>query len=166
MPLPELSNHKVSSMSNAQPFFNASSPGFINAAITTILTIVAAAGITFPQDAATISDTLVNTFNTGGIYALFGVALSNIVLPVYNFIQSGLKFSLRAVFSLNTTWIAIGNLLASGLALTGFLLPSGTAEQLVLAVSVKDWMSVVSVFALTVGNTLIRFLKQKQSALN
>ena len=149
-------------MSNTQPFFKASSPGFINAVITTLLTLVAAAGINFNQDPATISDTLVNTFNTGGIYALFGVVLSNLILPIYNFIQSGLKFSLRAVFSLNTTWIALGNLAAAGLALTGFILPDGTAEQLVLAVSVKDWMALISAFALTVGNTLIRFLKQNQ----
>lgn len=148
--------------STTQPFFKTTSPGFLNAAITTLLTLVAAGGIQFNQDPATISDTLVNTFSTGGIYALFGVILSNIILPVYNFIQSGLKFSLRAIFSLNTSWIALGNLAAAGLALTGFILPDGTAEQLVLAISVKDWMALVSSLALTVGNTLIRFLKQKE----
>lgn len=150
------------STTNTQKYFDTKSPGFLNAAITTLLTLVAAGGIQFNQDPATISDTLINTFSTGGIYALFGVILSNIILPVYNFIQSGLKFSLRAIFSLNTSWIALGNLLAAALALTGFILPDGTAEQMVFAISIKDWMSLGSIFLLTVGNTILRLIKDKQ----
>lgn len=150
------------STTSKQKFFNPASPGFIYAVVVAVLTIIAAAGIELPKDPASLGTDFVTSLSTGGIYALFGVIASSLVFPIYNFIKSGMKFSLRAVFSLNTTWIALGNAVAAGLVLTGFVLPEGTVEQIVGAVSVKDWMGLISTLALTVGNTLIRFIKERQ----
>lgn len=143
-----------------QKFFEVSSPGFLYSVIVSALTIFAASGVTFPKVPSELGTELVNSYSTGGVYALIGVIVASVVFPIYNAISAG-TFSLKGIFSRNLTWIAMGNIAVSGLALTGFVLPDGTPEQIVGAVSAKDWMSVVSIVALTVGNTLLRLIKQK-----
>ena len=143
-----------------QKFFEVSSPGFLYSVIVSALTIFAGVGVTFPKVPIDLGTEIVNSFNTGGVYALIGVIVASVVFPIYNAISAG-TFSLKGIFSRNLTWIALGNIAVSGLALTGFVLPDGTPEQIVGAVSAKDWMSVVSIVALTVGNTLLRLIKQK-----
>lgn len=143
-----------------QKFFEVSSPGFLYSVIVSALTIFAGAGVAFPKVPIDLGTEIVNSFNTGGVYALIGVIVASVVFPIYNAISAG-TFSLKGIFSRNLTWIAMGNIAVSGLALTGFVLPDGTPEQIVGAVSAKDWMSVVSIVALTVGNTLLRLIKQK-----
>lgn len=147
-------------MANTAKFFNPGSTGFVYAVITTALSIFAASGVTFPKVPSELGTELVNSYSTGGVYALIGVIVASVVFPIYNAISAG-TFSLKGIFSRNLTWIAMGNIAVSGLALTGFVLPDGTPEQIVGAVSAKDWMSVVSIVALTVGNTLLRLIKQK-----
>lgn len=145
---------------STQKFFEVSSPGFLYSVIVSALTIFAGAGVAFPKVPIDLGTEIVNSFNTGGVYALIGVIVASVVFPIYNAISAG-TFSLKGIFSRNLTWIALGNIAVSGLALTGFVLPDGTPEQIVGAVSAKDWMSVVSIVALTVGNTLLRLIKQK-----
>jgi hypothetical protein len=147
-----------------QKFFDPKSPGFIYAVVVAVLTIIAAAGIQLPKDPASLGADVVTTLSTGGIYALVGILVSSLVFPFYNYIATGGKVNFGNIFSRNATWIALGNAAAAGLALTGFILPGGTVEQLVAAASTKDWMSLISIFALTVGNTLLRFLKEKEAA--
>ncbi len=148
-------------MSAQKTKFSASSPGFIYAVIVAVLTIFAAAGVELPKDPASLGTDLVTSLSSGGIFALVGVIVSSLVFPIYNTITSGKKLSLSAIFSSTTTWIAIGVAASAGIALTGFVLPEGTVEQIVGAIVTKDWMSLVSILALTVGNTLIRYLKDK-----
>lgn len=143
-----------------QKFFEVSSPGFLYSVIVSALTIFAGVGVAFPKVPSELGTELVNSYSTGGVYALIGVIVASVVFPIYNAISAG-TFSLKGIFSRNLTWIALGNIAVSGLALTGFVLPDGTPEQIVGAVSAKDWMSVVSIVALTVGNTLLRLIKQK-----
>ena len=147
---------------SSQKFFSASSPGFLYAAVVAVLTIFAAAGVELPKDPASLGTDLVTSLSTGGIFSLVGVIVSSLVFPIYNFVQSGKKFSLPAIFSLNTTWIALGVAVLAAIALTGFVLPDGTVEQIVNAIATKDWMSLISILALTVGNTLIRWFKEKE----
>jgi len=147
-------------MANSDKFFDAGSPGFLYSVITAALTIFAGMGVAFPKIPVELGSDIVNSFNTGGVYALIGVIVASVVFPIYNAISAG-TFSLKGIFSRNLTWIAIGNALVAGLALTGFVLPDGTPEQVVGAVSAKDWMGVVSIVALTVGNTILRLIKQK-----
>ncbi|GAB4486566.1 MAG: hypothetical protein OHK0019_00450 [Saprospiraceae bacterium] len=141
--------------------FDTKSPGFLYSAIVAILTLFAASGVQFPSDPATLGNEYVTTLSNSGIYALVGVLVTSFVFPVYNFVRAGGKFTLNAIFSKTSTWIALGVAASAALALTGFVLPDGTVEQIVSAVYTKDWMSLVSVIALTVGNTLIRYLKQQ-----
>ena len=148
---------------NAQKFFDTKSPGFVYSLIVAGLTIFAAAGIQLPKDPATLSGEFVTTLSSGGFYALIGVLVTSLAFPIYNYFSTGGKVNFGGIFSRNATWIALGNAAISGLALTGFLLPAGTIEQLVAAASAKDWMSMVSIFALTVGNTLLRFLKEQNA---
>lgn len=148
---------------STQKFFDAGSPGFIYSLVVSALTIFAGAGVSFPKVPVDLGAEIVNSFNTGGVYALIGVIVASVIFPIYNAISAG-TFSFRGIFSRNLTWIALGNILVAGLALTGFVLPDGTPEQIVGAVSAKDWMSVVSIIALTVGNTILRLIKQKAEA--
>lgn len=152
-------------MANNAKFFNAGSPGFLYSVITTALTIFAASGVQFPKVPGDLSSELVSSFSTGGVYALIGVIVASVIFPIYNAIQAK-TFSFKGVFSRNLTWIAIGNLAAAGIALTGFVLPSGTADQIVGAVSMKDWGGLISILGLTVVNTLIRYLKDKAPEVN
>lgn len=143
-----------------QKFFDAGSSGFLYSVITTALTIFAASGVQFPKVPGELGTDLVTSFSTGGVYALIGVMVASVIFPIYNAIAAK-TFSFAGVFSRNLTWIAIGNLIAAAIALTGFVLPDGTAEQLVGAVSVKDWGGLISILGLTVVNTLIRYIKEK-----
>lgn len=145
-----------------QKKFDASSPGFLYSVIVAALTIFAATGVNLPGSPEQIGSDLVTTLSTGGIFALVGVIVSSVVFPLYNHFKDGGKFNLRDIFSRNLTWIALGNAAAAAIALTGFLLPAGTVEQIVGAVVAKDWMSLGSVLLLTVGNTILRWIKEKQ----
>ena len=86
--------------------------------------------------------------------------VASVIFPIYNAISAG-TFSLKGIFSRNTTWIALGNLAIAAIALTGFVLPDGTTEQIVGAVSLKDWGSVISIIGLNVVNTLLRYIKDQ-----
>ena len=146
---------------NGKPtkFFDAGSPGFLYAVITAALTIFAASGVTFPKAPADLGTELVSSFSLGGIYALIGIIIASVAFPIYNAVKAG-TFTFKGVFSRNP-WIAIGNAVAAGIALTGFVLPAGTTEQIIGAISMKDWGGLISITGLTVVNTLIRFLKER-----
>lgn len=141
--------------------FDASSSGFLYSLITAILTIFAVSGVSFPGSPADISGSIVTSLSGGGIYAIIGVIITSVAFPIYNFVKGGGKFSVSAIFSKVSTWIALGTAALAAIALTGFVLPDGTLEQVIGAVQAKDWMSLISILALTVGNTLIRFLKDR-----
>lgn len=145
---------------STQKFFDTGSSGFVYAVITTALSIFAASGVTFPKVPAELGTELVNSYSTGGVYALIGVMVASVIFPIYNAIQAK-TFSLKGIFSRNTTWIALGNLAIAAIALTGFVLPNGTTEQIVGAVSLKDWGSVISIIGLNVVNTLLRYIKDQ-----
>lgn len=141
--------------------FDASSSGFLYSLITAILTIFAASGVMFPGTPTDLSGSIVTSLSQGGIYSIIGVLVTSVAFPIYNFVKGGGKFSLSAIFSKVSTWIALGTAALAAIALTGFVLPDGTLESVVGAIQAKDWMSLISILALTVGNTLIRFLKDK-----
>lgn len=147
-------------MANTAKFFNPGSTGFVYAVITTALSIFAASGVTFPKVPSELGTELVNSYSTGGVYALIGVMVASVIFPIYNAIQAK-TFSLKGIFSRNTTWIALGNLAIAAIALTGFVLPNGTVEQVVGAVSLKDWGAVISIIGLNVVNTLLRYIKDQ-----
>lgn len=141
--------------------FDSGSPAFIYSLIVAALTTFAATGVQFPGSPDNIAREITTSLSAGGVYAIIGVLITSVIFPLYNYFAAKGKFSFKAVFSKVSTWIAWGTAALSGIALTGFALPDGTVEQIAAAIQARDWMSLVSVLALTVGNTLIRYLKDR-----
>jgi len=142
--------------------FNASSPGFIYTLTVAFLTIFAAAGVQFPDKAAALANEVSTTLSSSGFYAIIGVIVASIAFPIWNAIQKK-SLSFNGVFNSTLTWIAIGNALFAGIALTGFTLPDGTVEQLVMAISVKDWGAIISMLVTTIIPAVVRFIKDKNA---
>jgi hypothetical protein len=159
-----MSNQKVREGATKKKF-DPKSPGFLFSLFTFVLTAFAASGISLPDDPAAIAGEITTSLSTGGIYAIFGVLITSVLLPLYNGFKAG-KFSLQSMLSSTSTWIAFGTAGFAAIAVTGFVVPTGTVEQIVAAVEAKDWMGLVSIIAINVGNTLIRFLKDRNAAGN
>lgn len=143
--------------------FDPASPGFLYTIITSVLTLLAIAGIEFPKAVTTIAGELTTSLSSGGVYAIIGVLIASVIFPIINFIKSGKTFSFSSFFGSTLTWVAIGNAVLAVIALSGFTLPDGTVEQIVGAIAAKDWMGLISMLALTVGTTLIRWIKDRQT---
>lgn len=138
--------------------FNASSPGFLYTVIVSILAIFAASGVTIanPND---VAGEIVTSLSSGGVYAIIGVIASSVVFPIWNAVQKG-SISFDGIFSSTLTWIAIGNIVFAAIALTGLVLPEGTVEGLVYAISAKDWNALISMVLTTILPTVVRFIKK------
>ncbi len=144
--------------------FDVTSPGFLYSLIVAVLTIFAISGIRFPTDAGTLAGEITTTLSSGGVFAIVGVLVSSVIFPVYNAIKSGLKFNLATIFGSTLTWIALGNIALSLLALYGFVLPAGTLEQIIAAIQVKDWIALGSLLVTTIVPTLVRWIKSRRTA--
>jgi len=144
--------------------FDIKSAGFIQSVIVALLAIFAATGVTFPKDVDVLGTELVTSFSTGGFYAIIGILITSVIFPLYNFFSKGGKFSLPAIFSRVNTWLSIGYVLAALIALTGFVLPDGSVDQIVYAIQAKDWWALISILVSTVGTTFIRWLKERQAS--
>ena len=149
-------------MSNTKKFDTAS-PGFLYSAIVAFLTLFAVSGVSFPKEVSVLGLEITTALSTGGIYAIIGVVLTSIGFPIYNYIKGGGSFTWLGVFGKTSTWIALGNAIVAALATGGFMLPEGTIDQIIGAVKAQNWMGLISVLALTVGNTFIRWLKERKA---
>lgn len=144
--------------------FDIKSGGFIQSVIVAFLAIFAATGVTFPKDVNVLGMELVTSFSAGGIYAIIGILITAVIFPIYNFFSGGGKFSLPAIFSRVNTWLSIGYALAALIALTGFVLPDGSVDQIVYAIYSKDWGALIAFFATTIVPTFVRWLKARQAS--
>lgn len=144
--------------------FDAASPGFLYSAIVAFLTLFAVSGVSFPKEADVLGLEITTALSAGGIYATIGVVLTSVAFPIYNYVKAGGSFTWLGVFGKTSTWIALGNAAVAALTTGGFLLPEGTVDQIIGAVQAQNWMGLISVLALTVGNTFIRWLKEKREA--
>lgn len=144
--------------------FDAGSPGFLYSAIVAFLTIFAVSGVSFPKEVDVLGLEITTALSAGGIYAIIGVVLTSVAFPIYNYVKGGGSFTWLGVFGKTSTWIALGNAAVAALTTVGFILPDGTVEQIIGAVQSQNWMGLISILALTVGNTLVRFIKDKKAA--
>jgi hypothetical protein len=142
--------------------FDTASPGFLYSAIVAFLTLFAVSGVSFPKEVSVLGLEITTALSTGGIYAIIGVVITSVAFPIYNYFKGGGTFTWLGVFGKKSTWIALGNAAVAALATGGFMLPDGTVDQIIGAVQSQNWMGLISVLALTVGNTFIRWLKEKQ----
>jgi hypothetical protein len=121
--------------------FDAGSPGFLYTVTVSVLAMFAWSGVEFPAKPAEIA---------GEITTLLSGAYK----------KKALTF--EGIFKSTLTWISLGNILFAGLALTGFLLPEGTVEQIVYAVEAKDWTTIISMLITTIVPAVVRFIKDKK----
>lgn len=70
---------------------------------------------------------------------------------------------MRGIFQNKKNNIALGNALLGIIALTGFVLPAGSLEQLVSAVKMKDWGALIGLLVTSIVPTIIRFIKSKKT---
>lgn len=150
-------------MAQAKKVFNAASPGFLYTLIVSALTIFAASGVTFPDNPQDIAGHITTLLSTGGFFAIIGVIVSSVAFPIWNAYQKG-NLSFNGIWRNTFTWIALGNLVFAAIALTGFVLPDGTVEQIVAAISAKDWTALISMFVTTIIPAIVRFIKQRNQA--
>ena len=139
--------------------FDVKSPGFIYTIIVSILVLIAGAGVHFPTATDVLAGQIMTSLSSGGIYALIGVVISGVVFPVWNAIRAKTPFSWKNYWSSTFTWIALINIVLALLALTGLVLPEGTAEQIVGAIQMKDWTSLFSLLVTTILPTVVRWIK-------
>lgn len=144
--------------------FDPKSPGAIYSIATLVLTALALAGVGFPESIEGISGQLQTSIQGGSYFALIGLIGGSVLFPIWNLIQKKQKFNWANIFGSTANTVAIGNALFGIVALTGFVLPDGTLEQIMAAIEVKDWGALASVIINTVIVTLVRFLKDRRAA--
>ena len=149
-------------MAQAKQVFNASSPGFLYSVVVGILTLLAIAGVKFPEPADLLAGEIMTTLSSAGIWAVVGVLASSIIFPIYNAVKGGF-FTLKGIFASTLTWIAIGNLAISALLLTGLALPPGTVETIIAAVQTKDWIGLGSFLVTSIIPTIVRWIKDRKA---
>jgi hypothetical protein len=141
--------------------FDAGSPGFLYTVTVSVLAMFAWSGVEFPAKPAEIAGEITTLLSGGGFYAIIGVIVASVAFPIWNaYKKKALTF--RGIFNSTLTWISLGNILFAGLALTGFLLPEGTVEQIVYAVEAKDWTTIISMLITTIVPAVVRFIKDKK----
>lgn len=150
-------------MANQKQNFDPKSPGAVYSLATLVLTILALLGIGFPDSIANISGQLQTSIQGGSYFALIGIVGGSVLFPIWNLIQKKQKLNWENLFGSTANVVALGNAFLGVVALTGFYLPSGTVEQIVAAVTVKDWGALASVVINTVIVALVRWVKDKKA---
>ena len=150
-------------MANQKQNFDPKSPGAVYSLATLVLTILALLGIGFPDSIANISGQLQTSIQGGSYFALIGIVGGSVLFPIWNLIQKKQKLNWKNLFGSTANVVALGNALLGVVALTGFYLPDGTVEQIVAAVTVKDWGALASVVINTVIVALVRWVKDRKA---
>jgi hypothetical protein len=148
-------------MAQPQKAFSLSSKNLWFQVTLLLLAIAAGLGINFPSSPEAIAGDIVNTFTNSGIYAVIGILVVSVIGPIYNFIKSKPKLSLKAFVADANNWVYIVSFLASGAILLGINIPAGTAEQLVAAVFARDWAGIASVAVGSIVVPLVRYFIDK-----
>ncbi len=150
-------------MATQKQNFDPKSPGAVYSLATLVLTILAGLGIGFPDSIANISGQLQTSLQGGSYFALIGIVGGSVLFPIWNLIQKKQKLNWKNLFGSTANVVALGNALLGVVALTGFYLPDGTVEQIVAAVTVKDWGALASVVINTVIVALVRWVKDRKA---
>lgn len=144
--------------------FNSASPGFLYAVIVAVLMVLTGVfGVNFPGTPDQIAGEIFASLNNFGIFALIGVVVSSIVLPVWN-ARTTAGFSWKKLISSRLTLIAVVNLALSGLALIGLVFPDGMVDQIFAAVGAQDWTGLIVIFFNVFLPTVLRWIKTKTGA--
>lgn len=153
---------KDAKMAGNTKVFDATSAGFLYTLYTSILIILAGAGVTFSSPTDVIAGDLVTTFSTGGIYALGLLIVGSILFPIYNAWKKG-DLTFKGIISSTLTWIAVVNIALAAFAMYGLSFPEGTVEQVFAMVKMKDWGSLAGFFVTTILPTVVRWIKSRNA---
>ena len=147
-------------MATQNSAFDPKSTGFIASILTAIFTITGLAGIEYPQAPNVISDDLINTFSTTGIYGILGILAVSVIAPIYNFLRKKIPLTWGNVFSSTVTWVSLGGIVVSGLLFVKLEIPQTAPAEITAAVYAKNWTLLGS---LLVGSVLIPFIRWLKS---
>lgn len=150
-------------MANSKQVFSTSSPGFIYSIASAILTILAIIGVSFADPIPVLSGQVETSIQGGSFFALATLVIGSVLFPVWNLIQKKQKINLKTIFGSTANIIALGQALLGIIALTGFVLPAGSLEQVVSAVKMKDWGALIGLLVTSIVPTIIRFIKSKKT---
>ena len=145
--------------------FDPQSPGAIYSLAVLVLTVLAGLGIGFPDSIPNISGQLQTSIQGGSYFALIGIIGGSVLFPIWNLIQKKQKLNWRNLFGSTANIVSLANAGLGVVALTGFMLPAGTVEQVVAAVQVKDWGALASIVINTVIVSFVRWLKDRKAAV-
>lgn len=145
--------------------FDSKSPFFIGSILTVLFTVLAALGLEFPKDPATMSTEITNLFQGGSIYAVFLAMLTLIITPVWSFVKSKKKLTWSNVFSSTSTIISIVSLIFLAAVYFGIKIPTPdeTAVTVVTAIYARDWGTLITVAITAILNPLIRWIKDRKT---
>lgn len=141
--------------------FDAGSPGFLYTVIVSLLTVLTGVfGVTFPGTGDQIAGDVVTSLNSFGIFALVGVVVSSIILPIWNARRTA-GFTWKKLIDSRLTWIALLNIVLSVLAIFGLVFPDGIVEQIFAAAGARDWTAIIFIGVNVIFPTVVRWIKSK-----
>jgi len=148
----------------AKQQFDTKSAGFIYSVTAFFLTILAMLGVGFSEPISQISGQLETSIQGANYFGLVALVGGSVLFPIWNLIQKKQKLNWKNLVSSTANIIALVNAALGLIALTGFVLPAGTVEQIVAAVQVKDWAALAAILINVVIPTIVRFIKDKKAA--
>ncbi len=142
----------------AKKQFDAASPNLWASVITFILSVGALGGINWGVNPELLGDKLTTTLTGGGLWAVAGIAFTNIVTPIYYVIKNkAFRLSLR---STNFWQQVITFVLSLGVTF-GIAFQPEAAGDIVAAVAAKDWGLLFTIAVPAFFTPLIRFIRDR-----
>lgn len=140
--------------------FDVKSPGFITTVLSAILAIAAGIGIDFGSSPDQISNDLVSLFSTGGLTALFGYLVVNIVGPVWNFVKKKVPVNWKQILGSTTTIVSLAGIAVAALVyFWGINIPAETPSDVISAIKARNWALLASLAVANIVIPIVRYFK-------
>lgn len=149
-----------------QQNFSAANPNFWARLLIFFFSVVAMLGVQFPQAPEALTGNILNTLSSGGTYAVIGVLVVSVIMPIVNLVRTKPKINVYTLIGSTNFWIYAASFVFGILVLFGIQVPDGTAEAMVSAAWVKDWGSLFSIALTNLLDPIIRaFIDKKKATL-
>jgi hypothetical protein len=142
--------------------FSSSNPNFWARLLIFAFSVIALLGVQIPESPAMLTDKIVTTISGGSAYAVIGILIVSVLMPIINFVRSKPKLDLYAIIGSPNFWIYFASFVLGCLVLLGIDIPDGTAEQLVGAIFAKDWGGLATVAFVNLADPFIRWWRDKR----
>lgn len=145
-----------------QKAFDPKSPGFITTVLSAILAITASIGIDFGLPPDQLAGQIIDVFNSGGLYAVAGLLIVNVVGPIWNFIRKKQPVNWKTILSSTTTIVSLGGVVVAALVyLWGINIPADTPKDILAAIAAKNWALLASYAVANIIIPIVRYFKDK-----